>query len=209
LSSLTALGLYFFCKRKSTGNFIIASYLFYSIITDFIVTPLLTGITKDQGVGLRLFTVLEFFFFGIFIIFNSKKKIFNVFICCLLFVEVLISGLDYHLNPTNQFDSIPSGSAALFAISLCIIVLFRLITQATTVFLYERPIFWFVSGILIFYSGTLFLFLLSKKNLYSPSFTNTFIIINSSFSILRNILFSIAFSINNPAESNKSQIHKI
>jgi hypothetical protein len=178
-------------------------------LTDYIVTPLLTGITKDQGLGLRLFTVLEFFLFVSFIIKNTKKRLLNFIIYFLLLTEVVISIIDYHYNPTNQFDSIPSGTAALFAIALCIIVLFNLITEVTTIFLYERPLFWFISGILIFYSGTLFLFLLSKNNLASPGFTYTFIIINSAFSILRNILFSIAFTLNNPNESKSFLAKKI
>lgn len=150
--------------------------------------------------GLRIFTVLEYIFFVLFIIYNLRETKQRLLFLASIPLIFLIAVLDYALFPTNQFDSLPSGIAAILGIIFCIYSLFILIRKTTTLFLYQIPFFWFISGVFIFYSGTLFLFLLSQQNLDTPSFTNTFIIINSSFLILRNVLFSIALTVSTPKE---------
>ena len=170
------------------------------------MTPLITGLTKNQVLGLRIFTVVEFLSFIFFITANMQKKKGKNFIYLSVPILLAVALIDYSLNPTNQFDSLPSGFAAITGITCCIYCLFLLIRKATTIFLYQIPFFWFISGIFIFYSGTLFLFLLSQQNLNTPSFANAFIIINSGFSILRNILFSFAFFISTPREFSEQSL---
>jgi hypothetical protein len=189
--------------KKGTGNFIIATYLIYSIATDFLITPIVTGITKNHILGLRFFTVLEFLFFVLFISYNIKSPKSKTLFLLSIPLLLIIAFIDYSVNPSNQFDSLPSGIAAIIGIALCIYCLFLLIRKISSIFLYQIPLFWFLSGIFIFYSGTLFLFLLSQQNLDNQSFAITFIIINGGFSILRNTLFSIAFTIPYPKELNK------
>jgi len=150
--------------------------------------------------------VIEFLSFVLFIATNIKKKSRRNIILASIPLLVAIAFIDYSLYPTNQFDSLPSGFAAITGITFCIYCLFLLIRKATTIFLYQIPFFWFLSGIFIFYSGTLFLFLLSQQNLDTPSFANTFIIINSAFLILRNILFSFAFIISTPLEFDEQSL---
>ncbi len=153
--------------------------------------------------GLRLFTVVEFFSFVLLLSLNvndkKKKSLFLLTIPLL----IIVAFIDYSINPLNQFDSLPSGIAAIIGIALCVYCLFLLIRKSTTIFLYQIPFFWSLSGIFIFYSGTLFLFLLSQQYLDTPSFTDTFVIINSAFSILRNILFAFSFVVLPPKELNQ------
>ncbi len=151
--------------------------------------------------GLRIFTVVEYVSFALFIRANLEDKRRKNITLLSISLLVVVAFVDYVVNPINQFDSLPSGVAAILGITLCVYCLFLLIKESTTIFLYQIPFFWFLSGVFIFYSGTLFLFLLSKQNLENPSFTSTFIIINSAFLILRNILFSVGFAIFPPNES--------
>lgn len=189
--------------KKGTGNFIIATYLIYSIATDYLITPIITGITKNHILGLRVFTVLEYLFFILYISYNIKNSKLKTLFLLSFPLLLVIAFVDYSVNPSNQFDSLPSGIAAIVGITICIYCLFLLIRKISSIFLYQIPIFWFLSGIFIFYSGTLFLFLLSQQNLDNQSFAITFIIINGGFSILRNTLFSIAFTIRYPKDLNK------
>jgi hypothetical protein len=198
VSSIIAICLYFFCKRKSTGNFIILSYLIYSIATDFLITPTITGLTNNHVLGLRIFTVIEFVSFTLYINYNLKERKKKNYTLISIPIILIVAFIDYTINPLNQFDSLPSGVAAIIGITLCVYCLFLLIKESTTVFLYQISFFWILSGVFIFYSGTLFLFLLSQQNLDNPSFTITFVTINSAFLILRNILFSVAFTIEPP-----------
>lgn len=149
---------------------------------------------------------MEFLSFILFIATNIKKKKRKRIILASIPLLIVIAFLDYSLHPTYQFDSLPSGLAAIIGITLCIYCLFLLIKKTTNIFLYQIPFFWFLSGIFIFYSGTLFLFLLSQQNLETPSFANTFVLINSAFLILRNILFSIAFISSTPLEFDEESL---
>ena len=159
--------------------------------------------------GLRVFTVMEYAFFISYIIYNLRKNKKQSFLIASVPILFVIAIIDYTLFPTNQFDSLPSGIAAILGIFFCIYSLFLLIKKTTTLFLYQIPFFWFVSGMFLFYSGTLFLFLLSQQNFESPSFASTFVIINSSFSILRNLLFSIAFSVPSPKELEDGSLFEV
>jgi len=65
------------------------------------------------------------------------------------------------------------------------------------IFIYQEPPFWFVVGFIIYFSGTLFLFI-QASNLDRDS-REDFWIINYFLNITKNILFAIAFS----TEKNK------
>lgn len=60
------------------------------------------------------------------------------------------------------------------------------------IFIYQEPNFWFVVAFIIYFSGTLFLFI-QAKNL-TMEVRDNFWKINLFSNIIKNILFAIAFS---------------
>jgi hypothetical protein len=52
-----------------------------------------------------------------------------------------------------------------------------------------------VVALIIFFSGTFFIFIFSQSNYNVPEFKSTFTLINSIFNILKNLILAMAFVI--------------
>jgi len=79
---------------------------------------------------------------------------------------------------------------------MCLYYFYDELKQATTDLIYTTKNFWIIIAFLIFSSGTFFLYIYAENMvLHDNSFRMQYVIINSSFIILKNILFSIAMII--------------
>jgi len=117
----------------------------------------------------------------------------SIILLSLLFI--IFSIFDFFYSKSNTFDSNPTGIACILILSYSIYYLFEKIKTPDSLFLYSTPNFWIVVSLIIFFSGTFFIYIFSQSNFNNPEFKSTFNIINSSFNILKNLLFSIAFLI--------------
>lgn len=112
------------------------------------------------------FLVLYFFFKSIFQ--NRYKYYRNVFL--LIFVTLFI-GLAQVWKPADNLstDSILSAVEFLFVIGLAISWFKEIFVNVAVNSLWHSPIFYFITGLLLYFSGTLFLFLLSDVILQNPA----------------------------------------
>ena len=148
-----------------------------------------------------LFTVLEFSFFCLFYFYvlpndNAKKFIFPLWLCFIIF-----SCIDFFfINKMNGFDSFASGLQTILIIGLCIYYLFVQIKGSNTLFVYSTPNFWIIITFLIYLSGTFFLYIMAETMINDKVFRVQYIIINSIFNILKNVLLSIAMFMKSRSE---------
>ncbi len=175
--------------------FLLLLYLIYSIVSDALVNPLLKYYTNNFFIGFRLFTIIEHVLIVLFlhhIIISLKfKKIIKV----LSGLFLLYAIFDFINSKSNTFDSTPSGITSILILSYCIYYFFEKIKTPDSLFLYSTPNFWIVVALIIFFSGTFFIYIYSQNNYNDPAFKSIYNLINSTFIILRNLLFSIAFLI--------------
>ena len=76
---------------------------------------------------------------------------------------------------------------------MCIYYFFDKLKQPDTALIYASTNFWIIISFLIYLSGTFFLYLYSDSNmLENKVFQRQYIMINSSFYILKNVLLGIA-----------------
>jgi hypothetical protein len=101
------------------------------------------------------------------------------------------------LNKTLSFDSIPTAISAVIFIIHSIVFFYIQIRQNNSSFLYDLPEFWNTVGILLYFSGTLFLFIFSQKYFDNSDFKILFNSFLSFFSVIRSILWSIAVLVSN------------
>lgn len=195
ITGVLVISLYFFQNRKNTGFIFIFFYLIYSILSDIILNPIIKYYTHSIFIGFRLFTILEYFFITFYLYSIIKNLNFKFLIKVLSFSFLTYSIFDYFQSKSNTFDSNPTGVACILILFYSIYYLFEKIRTPENLFLYSTPNFWIVVGIILFFSGTFFVFIFSQSNYNDPSFQSAFQLINTSFSILRNLLFSIAFLI--------------
>ena len=166
----------------------IISYLIYCILADFFIN-------KNFNLGFRLFTVVEYFFLSQYFYVVSKNIFPRKVIQWGSLLFILVCIIDFFESKESTFDSKPTGISALLIISYSLVFLFEQIKEPTQVFIYTSRTFWIATALIIYFSGTFFVFLFSQGSNDSPQFENTYSLINYTFSILRNLFFAIAFLI--------------
>jgi len=169
--------------------------MIYGPLADFVINPIITSVSNNYFIGLRIFTIVEYLLLSAFIysIIQSTQLKKLIIIFSTLFL--LFSIYDFYKSSEISFDSVPTGIAAILILFYSLYYLFEKIKRPDTLFLYSTPDFWIVVALIIFFSGTFFLFIFSQNNYNDPKFQSTFQIINNSFIILRNLLFAVAFLI--------------
>ena len=183
---------FLFTNNKPKSAKIICLYLLGGFTIDLLITPLFSDSVNSQFVGSKIFTLIEFGFLSIFMYKQLilKKKYILFSISSILFAfSFLFENL---ISSNNNFDSISTGVCALSIILYSIFYLFEKIS--TTDAKYEFD--WIsisVISFLIYFSGTFFIYILSKNNFFDQDFQSSYTLINSVILIIRNSLLSIAF----------------
>jgi hypothetical protein len=124
----------------------------------------------------------------------------------MLFISILFvlyAIFDIFQTKSSSFDSFPSGIECILIISYCIFFLFEKIKEPDSLFLYNTPMFWVVVGLILYFSGTFFLYIYSQNNVGDENFQKTYMFVNSGFNILKMLLISVAFLVKPPKESFK------
>jgi hypothetical protein len=190
------IGLYFFHKRKNTGQNILLLYLIYTQISNFIINPTLSKLTNNNIWGFRQFTILEFTFLSLFIFLILRTSFFKKIIIGTSVTFYSICIFDGLNSNSSSFDSIPSGYAAILLIIFSIFSLYELLQSIDDTFIYEKSKFWFTTGYIMYFAGTFFIFISAQNNFQNPVYFSFFQSLNDLFTIIRNIFFSIGFIIN-------------
>jgi len=121
---------------------------------------------------------------------NFRKPVIFLTICLSLFVvinAIVIQGID-HFNSYSRI----TGSA--FLIILPLLYFYELFTRVTIISIEKDFMFWISIAIFVYFSGTLFLFILFQNNNFglTKEINSQIWIVNSFLNILQNILFGIA-----------------
>lgn len=146
------------------------------------------------------FTIAEYTFFALFLYLCFTEKVFKYI---LIFCSLIFYGIAFYnlfSKRTAGFDSFSASLEAIFIIIYSILFLYEQIKDPTVLYVYYSKNFWIIIAFFIYFSSTLFLFI------YAATFTTqqhkTYWGINFIFNILKNIFFSISFSMK---KSNKIQ----
>lgn len=141
---------------------------------------------------LSAFTLIEYSIFTYVLYSVIDNRIFRTIIisCSVFFFAFAIY---YFLtDKNNTFDSLPASIESILIVAYSIFYLFDQMNKPQVIFIYQEPNFWFVVAFIIYFSGTLFLFI-QAKNL-TMEVRDNFWKINLFSNIIKNILFAIAFS---------------
>lgn len=85
-----------------------------------------------------------------------------------------------------------AGVEAVLIIAMCIYYFFDQLKQPNSLMIYSSINFWIIISFLIYLSGTFFLNIYADSMITDKAFIKQYIIINSSFNILKNVLLSVA-----------------
>lgn len=158
---------------------VIANLLWYQFINNLAVY------NSYALVNFNLLFLLYYYQFG------SKTKKFMVFVQILFNILAVLNTL--FLQKISIFNSNLTTSAALVLIACALAYFYKLLKEIKYQKLEKNPLFWINSGVILYYSGSLILFLLGNVLAY-PSLEVALAAwgLNSFFNLLLNTAYSIA-----------------
>lgn len=134
------------------------------------------------------FTILTYVFTQALVPFIARKYLLGVLLFFLLFVfsdMMWLSGIE-------QFNSYSTAVEGLLIICFTLTYFYKTLQELQIKYLEREPQFWISTGVLLYFSSSLFIFLFT--NYVNSSLISLYIIwgIHGIFSILLNVLYSIA-----------------
>ncbi|PWT74781.1 MAG: hypothetical protein C5B59_10445 [Bacteroidetes bacterium] len=147
-----------------------------------------------------IFTIVEvalFTYFFYLVIGNKiiKRIVLTACTCLVIFLLILF----LKSNKTN-FDSISASVESVTLIILSITYFFGQLSRPQEQFIYSSPNFWIVLAIMIYLSGTFFLFMMANN--LSAYEIQKYWFINNVSNIITNLIFCIAFLVNRFASAH-------
>ncbi len=137
------------------------------------------------------YLIFIFFFFRHVLINVINRQI--VLVCTIGYMTIQV--LPFLIKVSETTNSIITTLNTVFILLFCLLYFFEQIRFPKTMFIYTQSSFWSIVGFLVFSAGTFFIFWYNNIIKQSEVFENQYIIIHAVIYMLRNILFSIAFTI--------------
>lgn len=150
-----------------------------------------TNILINELYTLGEFPLLAGFYYFQFASSNMRKLI----LCSIIAFIALCIGLMIVFNNVNRFDDYSSSTEALLLIFLGSAMVGRQNNSMMGLTKWEdESVNWFNTGILLYFSGSLFVFLLLNYFIYTPSVLSIVWNIHATFLIMLSILFTVGFN---------------
>jgi hypothetical protein len=177
-----------FVKRKNISFKLLLFYLLYSLLSDLILSKLSIKYFDSEIYSFRLFTIVEYFSITYILFTQIEGLVFRKFIKFSSLAFAFFILLDIYTNPLNEFDSIPTGVESLLILTTSIILLYEKILKSNN---YFTAFVWISIGLILFFAGTFFLFIMSQNNYTNTDFNDTYGYIVAIFKILMYSFFFI------------------
>jgi len=183
-----------FCINKSPRElWVIFFYILLSFSLDFF--QYLTPWGQDNHFKIfSIFTIVEYALFTYFFYLIIVNKLIKRAILIVGSITVVILLIIFFRSEKTNFDSISASVESVTLIILSLVYFFSLVNKPNEHFLYASPQFWIVLAIMIYLSGTLFLFVMAHN--LSPAEIKRYWFINNISNVITNIIFCIAFLVN-------------
>lgn len=141
---------------------------------------------------LSLFTLVEYFSFTFVLYSIIENRIFRVIMLSASGAFFIFAIFYFFTFKGDTFDSLAASIESILIVAFSIFYLFDQMNKPQVIFIYQEPNFWFVVAFILYFSGTLFLFI-QASNL-TVAVRDNFWKINLFSLCIKNILFAIAFS---------------
>lgn len=196
--SLFLPGFLFLLRLKSQNreNWVFFWFIVFTILQQSAVVFSIKANRSEIADGILAFNPITYllfiFFFFQSVLHSSVNK--RIVLSCTI-TYLLLQFIPFIIETTVTINSIITTINTLFILLFCLLYFFEQIRFPKTVFIYTQSSFWSIVGLLVFSAGTFFIFWYNTIVKQSEVFENQYIIIHAVIFILRNILFSIAFTI--------------
>lgn len=183
---------YYIRKGRSEALVYIAPVLWlraFSSLYEFFISFLLR---VDSSIWFMLYPVLEFLVMYYFFqkLFGEKHKgIINKFLIGFLLATVVLLAIWLYTG-MSQTDSVLTILQTIFIYMMAFLWFKEIFSEMKLASLWDSPAFYFISGFIMYFSGTFFLFVMTDI-VFTEKEMNQYWIINVILSLLLNITLSI------------------
>lgn len=141
------------------------------------------------------YSLISFILVAILYYFRFQNRYFKILSILLLIASIFIACLD--LNSlldveTVKFNNFSYHSSGSFTILLILIYYFELLKYLAEPKLETSPLFWFSSGLFIYYSGTIFSYIFINDTFNNLASRDQYWVVDALLSIVLNIFLAIA-----------------
>ena len=206
-SSLLPLILFFIFQRNNRSKElgVISFYLTYCVLNDIIAYYFFQIVKQPIFFVYDIFAVVEFCFFSWYFYLVIHNAFIKRLIPPLVIAFCLFSiSLYLFIKEGSSFSSILVGIESVLIIAMCIYYFFDQLKQPNTFLIYSSIHFWIIISFLIYLSGTFFLYIYADSMMNDKEFVKQYVLINSSFIILKSILLGIAMTMSAEKTDNRS-----
>lgn len=189
-SVIVPLSLVFFQLTKLSKTFKFILYLLISSVLADCISLILISNGINSWPVVNLYFIVQFIFLYLVFTQSIKSKVLQLFfytfiIFCLVNYSVIQSPL--------KFNSISSYSGALFMLVLALSYLYRLFWNLPVERVQDLPMLWIAFAVLIYFGGTLFLFLFNNYLIDNEPGTHQAIwVLHNMLNVSKNVFLSIA-----------------
>ena len=160
---------------------IFARYVYNSVESYFLVT--------------RVYNVVEYSLLAYFFSIHIHKRFVRTLLLFSPFPFIIFCVFDFVSAKEPTIAFYPLIIEYLVLLMFIIYIFFEIMQESVVEPIYQKAIFWISVAFIINFSGNFFLFLYSKTSYNDETFRRQFTIINSSVTILKNILLCISILI--------------
>ena len=176
----------------------IAYYIFLSVITETVVLIY----SKNQWKNLPLlhfYTLVEFYILYRFFLVSLRGFIPERLISRIATCYLILSGLNsVFVQTLNEYNSNARGVGSFLIILGSLALFYRIISEMKVLRLGQYPLFWINAGLLIYFSSSFFLFIMSNYILKLNNTLNMYIwIVHAILNVILYTMISIGLWMHN------------
>lgn len=187
------MSLVFLLKNNQPWSRILIFYLFYSIFSDLILDQLSIKFFNTELYSFRVFTIVEYISISLITFFISESSRIRRLILFFSLFFILSLIIDLSTNSIENFDSLPTGVESILILFYCILILYEQISTGKPLFSFAVL---FSFSMILFFSGTFFLFIMSQNNFENEEFSVLYDYIVAISKILMTLLISLGLLAN-------------
>lgn len=185
--------------RRASADFKLISWLVITSASADVISLLLMQIGTNTWPIVNLFFIIQFAL--LFAVFNQHLK--SNFLKAAVVVLTFFALLNYILIQTpEKFNSYTTYAGGIFIMILSMDYLYRLMRDLSAERIQDLPMFWIAFGVLVYFSGTLFLFLFNNYLIeHQPGNHQYMWILHNVLNIIKNGFLAIGLWKNYKAAS--------
>jgi hypothetical protein len=140
-------------------------------------------------------TITEYLLFALFIwVLLKSRKVKLAIVIASVFYLIFYGLYSFFVRKAFLAVTVPIGIETILILVFSFYYLYEQTNDTTTLFIYTKPAFWIILGMVLYLAGSFFIYLFSSY--LAESELKKFWIVTNIFSILKNIFFCIGIYIN-------------